>query len=145
MTANELAQFYTGTPYQGKPVKEIAEGAFKDCKYFTSVTIPDSVTTIGNSAFSGCTGLTTVNIGNGVTKICNSAFRNCGFITNMTIPESLINIEQYALYGCDLLEEITFNGTKKQWYTIEKTNWWDKSSDDYKVHCTDGTIESIII
>ena len=43
----------------------------------TSVTIPNSVTSIGNSAFWGCSGLTSVTIPNSVTNISESAFNNC--------------------------------------------------------------------
>ena len=43
----------------------------------TSVTIPDSVTTIGESAFRQCYSLTIVTIGNSVTTIGGSAFRYC--------------------------------------------------------------------
>ena len=43
--------------------------AFRGCSGLTSVTIPDSVTSIGNWAFYGCSGLTSVTIGNSVTSI----------------------------------------------------------------------------
>lgn len=50
---------------EGKAVTSIGRYAFSDCKGLTSVTIPDSVTSI-DSAFSDCDGLTSVTIGNGV-------------------------------------------------------------------------------
>ena len=58
-------------------VTEIGEGAFYGCTGLTSVTIPNSVTEIGESAFYGCTGLTSVSIGNSVTTIDNWAFCRC--------------------------------------------------------------------
>ena len=47
----------------------IAESAFYGCKSLTSVTIPNSVTSIGKEAFWGCTSLTSVTIPNSVTSI----------------------------------------------------------------------------
>ena len=43
--------------------------AFSECSGLTSVTIPDSVTSIGDGAFSGCSGLTSVTIPDSVTSI----------------------------------------------------------------------------
>ena len=49
------------------------------CKSTTSVTIPDSVTTIGDYAFRGCTSLTSVTIPDSVTSIGAYAFSNTGY------------------------------------------------------------------
>ena len=58
-------------------VTEIGNYAFFDCRSLTSVTIPDSVTTIGWLAFYYCSSLTSVTIPNSVTEIGYSAFENC--------------------------------------------------------------------
>ena len=55
----------------------ILYGAFYNCSMLTSVTIGDSVTSIGSSAFSGCTSLASITIGNGVTSIGENAFGSC--------------------------------------------------------------------
>ena len=51
--------------------------AFCDCSSLTSVTIPNSVTSIGNMAFCDCRNLTSVTIPNSVTFIGYAAFTNC--------------------------------------------------------------------
>ena len=61
---------------------------FAGCSGLTSVTIPNSVTTIGNYTFSGCSGLTSVTIGNSVTTIGYSAFSDCSGLTRI---DSYIN------------------------------------------------------
>ncbi len=48
--------------------------AFDDCTSLTSVTIPNSVTSIGDYAFNGCFSLTNVTIPNSVTSIGDGAF-----------------------------------------------------------------------
>ena len=73
----------------------------------TSVTIPNSVTTIGNSAFFGCSGLTSVTIPNSVTTIGNSAFIGCSGLTSVTIPNSVTSIGRYAFYRCSGLTSVT--------------------------------------
>ncbi len=69
--------------------------AFSYCRNLISITIPNSVTSIGISAFEGCTNLTTVTFGSGITSIGNS-----------------------ALYGCENLTNAYYAGSKEQWDEI---------------------------
>ena len=85
----------------------ITPSAFRGCSGLTSVTIPDSVTTIGYQAFNGCTGLTSVTIGSGVTAIGQSAFNGCTGLTSVVIPDSVTSIGQYAFNGCAGLTTVT--------------------------------------
>ena len=50
-----------------------------------SLTIPNSVTSIGDAAFSSCIGLTSVTIPNSVTSIGTGAFFYCTGLTSMTV------------------------------------------------------------
>jgi len=72
----------------------------------TELTIPNSVTTIGNNAFYDCSGLTSVTIPNSVTSIGNYAFSNCSGLTSVTIGNSVTSIGDRAFYGCDNLSEV---------------------------------------
>ena len=86
---------------------EIEAFAFFGCAGLTSVTIPNSVTSIGNCAFEGCTGLTSVTIGNSVTSIGDSAFYGCTGLTSVTIPDSVTSIGVSAFDSCTGLTSVT--------------------------------------
>jgi len=72
-------------------VTSIADWSFAACNP-TSVTIPDSVTSIGVDAFEGCTGMTNLTIGSNVTSIGGEAFDYCTHLTSVTIPDSVTSI-----------------------------------------------------
>ena len=86
---------------------KIADCAFSGCSGMTSVTIPNSVKTIGNKAFEDCDNLTSVTIGNSVTSIGEFAFNNCISLSSVKIPDSVINIEYGAFANCKSLISVT--------------------------------------
>ena len=122
-------------------VTTIGDSAFDYCYNLTGeLIIPDSVTTIGDYAFHNCYGLTSVVIPNGVTTIGDSAFSSCSSLTSITLPEGVTTIGGDAFICCYDLRIITFDGSVKQWQTIEFGFDWDMSSGEYTIYCTDGTI-----
>ena len=85
----------------------ILRGAFGYCSMLTSVTIGNSVTSIGGSAFEDCSGLTSVTIGNNVTSIGKCAFDGCSSLTSITIPDSVTSIGIFAFRDCSGLTTVT--------------------------------------
>ena len=88
-------------------VSSIGNYAFRNCSGLTSVTIPESVSSIGEYAFCGCSGLTSITIPESVTEIGRYAFCDCSGLTSITIPESVKEIGLYAFYSCSGLTSIT--------------------------------------
>ena len=79
---------------------EVLPCSFAKGSKITSVTIPNSVTSIGNYAFEGCSGLTSVTIPNSVTSIGYGAFSDCSGLTLVSIGKSVTSIGDYAFQGC---------------------------------------------
>ena len=88
-------------------VTSIGNQAFQNCTSLTSITIPDGVTSIGTSVFYNCTSLNEVIIGSGVTSILGSAFQNCTSLASITIPDSVTTIGYQAFQDCTSLTNIT--------------------------------------
>lgn len=89
----------------------IGEGAFSSCADLTSVSIPDSVTTIDESAFYECNSLTSVSIGDNVTYIGDSAFHSCTSLTSIDIPNRVTSIDTKAFAYCSNLTSVTIEAT----------------------------------
>src|SRR5579859_5530374 len=86
----------------GLPVTSIGVSAFF-LSSITSITIPNSVTTISDGAFSGCRSLTNITIPNSVTNIGEYAFSDSG-LTSITIPSSVTTISAAAFSGCRMTD-----------------------------------------
>ena len=96
---------------QGLPVTAIAPEAFQCCP-ITEVTIPDTITSIGNMAFSYCDDLTTVTIGEGSSDknitIGEKAFAYCPALSQVTIGDTVTKIGASAFVGCKKLTNVIF-------------------------------------
>ncbi len=99
---------YNGNYYTVTALRTVSYyGTFQNCSGLTSVTIPNSVTSIGNSVFYGCSNLTSVTIPNSVTSIGHNAFNGCSGLTSVTIPDSVTSIGNSVFYGCSGLTSVT--------------------------------------
>ncbi len=116
----------------------IDEGAFKGTN-ITSVTIPETVTEIGQEAFMNCKKLAAVNFAGSTAYLGERAFKNCTGLTEMYVPNSGIlydgtfagctklagvaleygnmYVEEGAFTGCTSLEYIYLPASIEQIYT----------------------------
>ena len=75
----------------------------------SSVTMPDSVTDIGDHAFMDCYDLTSLTLPNNVSNIGAGAFDRCPLLTSVTIPSSVTSIGDGAFAYCSRLTNILVN------------------------------------
>lgn len=85
----------------------ISSGAFSDCRSLTSITIPNSVTSIGIRAFS-----------------------NCQSLTNIFIPETITLIRYLSFQGCDNITEVIWNAKNCEMepFGAKSGNWINLTS-----------------
>ena len=89
-------------------VTSIGNSAFSNCRSLTSITIPNSVTSIEDYAFENCS-LTNITIPDSVTSIGNYAFSHCSSLTSITIPDSVTSIGTSAFDSCSSLKTISLS------------------------------------
>ncbi|MBQ3404170.1 MAG: leucine-rich repeat protein [Oscillospiraceae bacterium] len=92
---------------QGVTVKGIGAHAFS-MPYgdLTSVTLPDTVTWIGDSAFYSAK-FTGISLPSGLTRIGESAFSECNNLKSIRIPAGVSTVSGWAFYGCNDLKDVT--------------------------------------
>ena len=101
----------------------IEDNAFRSCWSLTSVTIPDSVKSIGYSAFENCSSLLSVTVGNSVTSIAGYAFYQCSSLTSVMMGKSVTSIGDSAFDYCDQLTDVYYAGSESDWYKISIGSW----------------------
>lgn len=84
--------------------------AFEDCVEVRNITLPNSISYIGESIFKGCSLLENVNIPNQVEIIEAQSFLNCTSLNSLTIPDSVKAIDHTAFDGTPARIEITLDG-----------------------------------
>lgn len=145
----------------GYPVTGIQMQAFIKCTSLKSVSMPESMTWIGDSAFAGCTGLKQVEFSPNLTTIGPNSFYSCNGLTSVVVPDKVTSIESLAFFGCLNLESITipasvtnldstfvfgctnlkkieFKGTQEQWNALSINPKYLPVG--VSIVCADGTI-----
>ena len=97
-------------------VTYIGEFAFHGCGFTGSLTLPESLTSIGTYAFSQCYGFTgSLVLPENLTSIGGAAFIFCrGFTGSLTLPKNLTSIEWDAFLGCSGLTSVTIPESVKE-------------------------------
>jgi hypothetical protein len=87
-------------------VKSIGSYAFSDCG-LESISIPDGVTSISEGTFSNCSSLESISLPDSVTGIGRFAFSDCSGLTSVNIPEGVTIIRNSAFVRCSGLTNVS--------------------------------------
>lgn len=103
LAEDEQVDLIIPSEYENKPVVEIISGMeypFAGNLHIRSVSLPDTIDTVGSSVFANCSNIRWVSIPNGVNRIESNAFSGCVGLASVTIPNSVSNVSVSAFDGC---------------------------------------------
>ena len=112
---NKVLYVYKGTMPENTTIKvkegtiTISKSAFSGNKTLTAITLPSSITEIGEGAFKNCSNLNSYDIPANarLTSIGKEAFSGCKALTALVIPAKVTEIAARAFYNCTGLTSIT--------------------------------------
>lgn len=87
-------------------ITSLGNSCFKFCNNLTSVKLPDNITSLGDYTFMGCSDLSVIELPKKLISLGVSCFLNCN-ITKLTLPNSITTIGQGCFYSCSNLETVT--------------------------------------
>ena len=97
--------------YNGKPVTEIGDAAFYNCKKLTAVSIPDSIVRVGTSAFDNCSNIDHLTIGKGLRYVGADAFDFFPDRVDITDLSAWCKIEFENQFAMPFAYNLFLNGT----------------------------------
>ena len=128
-------------------VTDLGEFAFYETG-LTSVCIPGNIEQLWDYTFANCTSLASVTIENGVEYIGDFAFEGCSVLKSIYFPSSVRYIRKGAIYGCDELSSIAVDSGNSK-YHVSGNCLIETSSKKLVLGCktsvipADGSVTSI--
>ena len=94
---------YDGNDYV---VTSLENKCFYDCRYLTSIILPNSITSIPDECFHGCRSLTSVSLPNNIASLGNNCFISCDKLETINLPNSIISIGNGCFAFCRSLKSV---------------------------------------
>ncbi|MDE6472030.1 MAG: leucine-rich repeat domain-containing protein [Clostridia bacterium] len=156
-TDNNSTQIVIPSTYQGKPVTNIDNYAFRNCSNMISISISPNILSIGSFAFDGCTALKGVYITD-MSSWCKINFKgslsnpleyarklylNGELVSNLVIPADITSIDYYAFYNCEDLTSITVEPNNSV-YKSQDNCLIEKQNDRLVLGCKNSIIPDYV-
>ncbi len=87
----------------------VDEMAFANNTTLTKLTLPESITTLGQGAFANCSAMTSINIPAAIQEIPSACFAQCKKMAAFTLPEQVKTIGSLAFANCAKASKIELN------------------------------------
>ncbi|MBR4071090.1 MAG: leucine-rich repeat protein, partial [Clostridia bacterium] len=131
-------EFVIPSEVEGCLVVEIADKAFYNASFFSSIVIPETIETIGDSAFYGCSAFDNLVLPEGVREIGDNAFYACSGLISITIPASVESIGKGIVYGTGISHIIVDENNKN--YSGDGNCIVDKNTGTLIAACNNSVI-----
>jgi hypothetical protein len=100
-------------------VRSLGDRVFHSCRLLTDVLLNHGLTSIGAEAFAECSSLTSITIPDSVTSIGSGAFMGCSSLTSIDIPDSVTSIDRGAFFGCRSLTNIEVDALNPAYSSLQ--------------------------
>lgn len=87
-------------------ITSLGNSCFKLCNKLTSVKLPDNITSLGDETFMGCSDLSVIELPKKLISLGVSCFMGCN-ITKLTLPNSITKLGIGCFHSCENLETVT--------------------------------------
>jgi hypothetical protein len=108
-----------------------------------SVTLPDTVASIGARAFKNCSGLTAINLPAALDSLADWVFENCTGLTGVVLPETLTSIGDGVFYNCSALTSVEITRTSTTLTTLYGATVFSATSSALKIYVPTAELQTL--
>ena len=117
-----------------KNYEKLSNHAFSGCKHIIIITLPETLTEIGDYSFENCYSLLNIQIPDSVAIIGKSAFDSCYSLLEIHIPDSLTSIDSSVFQCCYELKNISISSAHNYFSVLNNSVLLNKNQDEL-IYC----------